>query len=829
MHRESSSRRFRFPAWSIVLLVVLSYVAWDAITASRHLLQATNLYGVAVDAPAHDARSATGYANGRRSLLLPAGEADTAHWIMQTQAMIDRGEWRVRRADYDNPPRGREVHWAAPMHWWLAALAGIDHLTSGRPIGISVERATLVSGPVMLALLLLGLLPFLSRQFSSTAAVIVAVGSVAMFPFYTDFLPARADHHGLANICGLLTVLFLVAGSRVPVTAMAKDTASADRVRRDARGWFIGSALAGGIGLWVSAATLIPVLLALGVGVLVAAWIGRSESAGHLSWMQQPKLFRIWGLAGGGVSLVAYLIEYFPSHFGMRLEVNHPLYALAWIAAGEVLRAVVIGMKNGFRALTRRDISLGGIAVALVVLAPAVVLMTKAQTFSVADPFIWRLHSLYISEFQSLLGNFIAKGRGWSVLEFGLPILLLLPPLALGLKAATSQAAKAQLALAWIPAAVGWAMGWGQIRWLGLAYAITVPLIAVYFRTLESQPKRPRRSVLSWAIACGLLFLPGALHALQRTGENAESTEREIRGLAERDVAHWLKLRGRDERVVVAGAPTSTTKLIYFGGILGVGTLYWENADGLRHAAEIFGASSPEAAQAWVQRLGITHIVLFSWDAFELTLARLHRNLPESAALPPDLFIANLLKASVPPVWLRAIPFKLPNHPSLAGAQVRVWEVTPNQSPAEALAHAANYYLELGAPEIAAQFGPRLGNFKDDLAAMVMLAGLASRQRDAATFSMAAQQVSGQLARAGSLALDDHIHLVVVLTVAEQTEQARAQLQACMGKIEERGLRHLTPGTLSDLLALSDAYGVDLPSPELKRLALKLVPPSKRK
>jgi hypothetical protein len=823
-NREARPRRFHFSGAWFALAVALAYVAWDSIAGSRHILETSSQYGVTVDAPAVDPRSATGYAQGRRSLLLPAGEADTAHWIMQTQSMIERGEWRIRHVDYDNAPRGREVHWAAPLHWWLAGLAWIDHFISGRPVGMAVERATLTAGPVMLVLLLVGLTPFLSRRFSPTAAALVAIGAVTVFPFYIDFVPARADHHGLVNICCLLTVLFLLAGSDLRSSAEEESGAEPARTRR----WIIASALAGGVGLWISAATQVPILIAVGVGLLVASWIGRGSDR-QPGWMREPGLLRLWGWTGGAVSFVTYLIEYFPSHFGIRLEVNHPFYALAWIGAGEVLRVAIPAITQGKRSLARRDLTRAGIGLGLIALLPAIILLTRAETFTVADPFVWRLHALYISEFQGLLRNFATKGFGWTSLGFCLPTLLLLPPLVLMLRKATPRETKAQIALAWIPAVLGWAMGWSQIRWLGLAYAVSVPVIAIVFQTLEAERGKLRSSVLFWTLGCGLLFLPGAVNAVQRTRASAESTPEEIRSLAERDVAHWLRLRAGSERVVIAGAPMSTTKLISLGGLDGLATLYWENAEGLKNAAQLFGAASPEAAQALVQRLGVTHIVLLSWDAFEVTLAKMDRALPESAPLPADLFVANLLKSPVPPPWLRAIPFKLPNHPSLVGAQVRIWEVVPTQSPAAAVAHAANYYLELGLPDIAAQFAPRLATERGDLTALVMLAGLASRQRDNATFSVALREVTAQLARADSLALDDHIHLVVVLAVGQQMELARAQLQACVRKIDERGLRHLTSGALSDLLALCDAFAVELPGPELKRLADQLVPPSKRK
>lgn len=809
--------------------MVISYVVWDSVAQSQHLLETSGQYGVAVDAPAIDPHSATGYELGRRSLLLPAGEADTAHWIMQTQSMIDRGEWRIRHVDYDNAPRGREVHWAMPFHAWLAGLAWIDRIVSDRPAGIAVERATLLSGPVMLALLLLGLMPFLSRKFSTIAAVLVAIGTVTTFTFYLDFMPARADHHGLANICGLFVVLCLAAGSSFAPRLGANQTSGAEDEIRSARWWFAASGLAGGLGLWVSAATTVPLLVGVGLGLLSGGWIAR-RAPGSLTWMRVPGLWRTWGWVGGGTSLVAYTIEYFPNSAGMRLEVNHPLYAAAWVGAGELLRAAVIAMNAGTKTLSRRDLSTATVAAGLVTLLPLAIFFTGEKTFTVSDPFIWQLHSRYISEFQSLGRNFAEKGIHWATLDLCGPMLFLIPPIVLLFRSGPSRAVKAELLLVAVPAWLAWAMGWNQVRWLSLAYAMSVPGLALFFRALEAESgDARRRQVVAWAAACGLLMLPGAMSAVQRTLTSAESTATEIRRLAERDVAHWLRLRGGPDRTVVAAAPMPTTRLISEGGMAGLGTLYWENAEGLKNTAALFAASSPETARAMVQRLGVTHIVLFSWDAFEITLAKLYRGLPESAPIPPDLFIANLLASPLPPAWLRPVPFKLPNHPSLTGAQVRIWEITPDQSPAEVAAHAANYYLELGTPGVSATFAPLLEGFGNDLAATVMRAALAARERDGARFSAALQPVMALLPRAGALAPEDHVHLVTVLAIAQQADRAREQLQACMRKIDERNLRHFSTGALTDLLELSAALQVPLPSPALQRLAEKLVPPARRK
>jgi hypothetical protein len=797
--------------WTAGLLAAVAiFVLWDSVVRGRHVLAVSENYGVAVDAPAPSVNEASGYQDGRRSLVLPAGASDTAHWIMQTQAMMAAGDWRVRWVDYDNAPTGREVHWAAPLHWWLGGLAWADHWISGRPLGISVERAVIYSGPLMFLLLLAGLGPFLLRRFSALAAIVFALGAVAVYPFYLDFVAIYADHHGLANICGLLTVLFFAAGSGNPA---------------EARRWLTASALAGGTGLWISAATQVPVLVALGLGMLAAIPLARGRPAG-MSWLADPGLLRIWGWSGGAMSLAAWVLEYFPHHLGLRLEVNHPLYAFAWVGAGEALRVAALAGRDGARGVSGPDRLRAALGVGLLILLPAVIAITKAKTFVVADPFVWRIHALYISEFQGLW-RILGRGLTWTAVGLCLPLLLLAPALVRALRPSIAPEERAQLVLVLVPAIFAWLMGWNQVRWLSLAYALTVPVLAVFFRMGEAS--RTRAAFFGWLGATALLFSPGLWQAAQRTRAGADFTADDIRNLAERDVAHWLRLRGGSDPVIVLASPNPTSHLVYHGGLRGVDTLYWENVSGLRNAAAFYGAASSDEARAIVTRLGITHIVFTSWGAFEGTFALLQRGLPVDAPVPADAFAAQLLHSPVPPPWLRLVPFKLPAHPSLAGEEVRIWEVVPDQAPAAALARAANYYLELGRVEDAEKLAPALVNHADELPDLVMLAGIASRAHDADGFAAVFGQLLTELPHAGSLALDERIHLVVVLAVGQKLDLARTQLRQAMSQLDERGVRHLTSGERTDLLALSDALGVAWPTAELARLAQSLIPPDQRK
>jgi hypothetical protein len=103
---KASRGKLRFLLWFVVLGAVAGYAAWDSTVVIRHALKVTSAYGVTVNAPAIDPSSPTGYEAGRRSLVLPASAADTAHWVMQTQEMFAKGEWRIRHVSYDNAPLG---------------------------------------------------------------------------------------------------------------------------------------------------------------------------------------------------------------------------------------------------------------------------------------------------------------------------------------------------------------------------------------------------------------------------------------------------------------------------------------------------------------------------------------------------------------------------------------------------------------------------------------------------------------------------------------------------------------------------------------------------
>lgn len=794
------------------LILSLAFIAWDGIQRSRHLLDLSADYGVTVDAPTSDVMQASGYANGRRSLVLPTGSADSAHWIAQTQSAIAEGPWRIRSVDYDNAPDGREVHWASPFRLWLVTLASVDHALSGRPLGISVERATLWSGPLMLLLALPFIAWGLHRWLSPWAAIVLPFTLIAYHPFFIDFLAGRADHHGFANLSGALCVVFFLVGA-----LQAKPR------------FFALSASMGALGLWISAVTLVPVLLGLGLGIVAGALFARNDLF-TLPWLKDASLLRYWARWGAAGCAVAYLLEYAPGPFTLRLEVNHPWYALAWWGGGEVLRAVVLFLTcKGRSAFTPRDRLFAAMGAVALVSLPAAILITRDDTFTVINGFLLNLHQQHISEFQSLFRLFAVQGWSLSTLGLLLPLLAVITTFAGVGRKAFSMETRAMLLVAAVPVLLTWALGLHQVRWLGLALALSLPLFALGFRAAffatNTASHRWRHAYLAIVVVC---FLPGFLSTAQRTLALGNVTQEEIRALAERDLAHWLRLRMGDRPAVIAASPGATTRQIYFGSHHGLGTLYWENLVGLQRLAAFYAATTEEEAWRLAREAGLTHVIFLSWDAFEVPLIHLHRGKAGATDIPSDAFFVRLLQSPVPPAWLRAVPFPLPAHPSLKGAEIRIWQVVEPRSPARALSGAIHAYLESGRPDLANRLAAGLERHPDELSTWISKASLAAVARNQPAFVASLQGALPLLPQANTLTLGERLQLVSILGIGQDFGRAREQLLAALAATKAEDVRGLTMGQLEDLLSLCDGLAPFTLRPDLRDVARELLPPARR-
>ncbi len=744
----------------------------------------------------HEVRTTADYAGGRHWLIVPEHHARSYQWMLETEQMLTRGEGRVREVAYDNAPLGRAVHAASPFRWWLGLLAWTDHTLSGRPIAQSVEQAALWSGPLLHLLLLLGSTVYATYRFGAKSAALLSVGLAGLYPLAGEFLPGVPDDHGLALVCAWATGLLLVAGLN------------------GHRASFLLSGIAGGLGLWISAATQVPVLGAIGVGALLLAGYERIISSGKFAEGDAPHPWTSWALAGAVTSLLAYLAEYFPGHMEMRLEVNHPLYGLAWLGLG-LLLTLVESWRHGQAGGNRRTIltALGavtGLAALFVAMS-----LTGSRAFLTANPEASRLTNLLDGPVAPNFATWLVRdGSLLAKAAVVLPLALLVPAVLAWLARETDRMTKRAAVFLGGMLLACFVIACMQLQAWSLTQLVLLTLLAVVL---------PLTNLRSWlTVTAGLL--PGviALALTARPRDEAQLSRLEIEGLVERDIAHWLADHAEPGGTVVLSSPERTASLAFHGGLRGLGSPNWESADGVSATIRILDATTAEEAQALLNHRGVTRLVLPSWDTDLDAFVRWTQGNPN------DTFLAAVRRWALPP-WLQPLPYRLPEITGLEGQSVVVLQVTANTDRALALSRLADYALEVQDLALANAVNDSLQAFPTSLAALIARAEIEKAQDRPEGVARALEPLEQTLANGLDrvLSWDRRVSLVVVLAQADRREPATTQLRRCIAEANEERLRSLGGGSLFRLLVLSKAFAVPLPE-KLHAYALTLLPAEAR-
>jgi hypothetical protein len=603
--------------------------------------------------PVFDATSPTGYKGGLRTVILPMG-SDGYHWIMAAQRMAAGDGWRTRWSPDDNAPDGRPMHWSQPLIWWMVALGAIASRFNGLPLGACIEQCAVWS-TVPIHLLLVLVLPLsVRRPFGWGAAALLAAAMGAVYRFASLFFAGAPDHHGFVTAALMGCVLFLAAAL----------------VDAKAGKWPIAAGAAAGIALWISAATAVPVLVLLQIGVALAILIWGKN-------LPNPRIWRLWGMSAAIASLGLYLLEYFPDAMQMRLEVNHPLYALEMLGAGGLLYQIALWRTSGWRAVNPRTF-LPALAACLVL--PAAFLLGGRDVFVVRDSFLWQLHKDYIHEFRDLAGWMSIQHP--EALFVSVTPLFLVGPLALWLISRRDLAFpwRAALLIIATPAAGMFVLGVMQIRWMNMAESLGMALLtvtaAVFFgRGGAIRIVPPVRWVCAAFCLLALIQMPQRMvrdFVAEWPGRRPSLMGDEISVICAREIAYRLRALGGREAPVVAAGPSTTTWMLYFGGLKGLGTLYWENLEGLLSAAELYASTSDEKARELVIRHRISYIVFLWMEPFAAEYPRLLQGLPPGKPLP-DTLAAGLIGATRVPPWAHAISMPVPGE--IPNSWARVYDV----------------------------------------------------------------------------------------------------------------------------------------------------------
>ncbi len=632
--------------------------------------------------------------------IVPTNYADAQNWVRYALTFGGEAPSRVRYTYNDNAPAGREVHWSSGFAHLVAGAGRLRQIVTGEPLSLATERMLpWFNLPLLLAAVVV-FSTWVARRAGAGAGAFVALGMVGTEAFYGGFAPFYVDHHGLvtaATFGVVLGAIFMGAGWwRAAEPGLEQLLPSS---RAAARGAAIFSAVCGAIGLWISAFSTIPVIALTGFAGLVAAWsLRRVERRDGAEF--DAGLWRLWGRVGAAGSVAFYLVEYAPAQLGMRLEVNHPCYALAWWGGSELVAL-----------LAERRLATAAPAVApawrfvwpglALAAAPLSMVLGGARVFVVGDPFISEIPKT-VAEGLSLAA--ITKAFGWptffhylnwNVAAFAVVVVLLFR---------RQQPQKHLLVFSAVVALGFLALLAAQIRW---SFGASGPLLCLLFVVVAAlvQGRTPRMRwlvVLTVGAAC---FLPSAINriwAVQGRIAVRAPDQGDLQQLIYRDVAATIRTSQPTGEIVLLASPNGSTGMGYYGNFKTLGTLYWENYQGLRAAAEIFCAPTAERARELIRQHGVTHLALISEESFlEQYFTILHpTGTPEEFK---KTFGYTLLSDQVLTPWLRPIPYRAPRDAQLPNLRVLLLQVVPDQTPAEALWHIALAQLTLGESANAAQ------------------------------------------------------------------------------------------------------------------------------
>lgn len=621
--------------------------------------------------------------------IYPAFAADALVWVRHSVALVEGDQVRLRRTTIDNAPGGREVHWNSAWAWAIVGSGWVHHLFTGQAIQHSIEKATVWFNPITLLALTIVVSAWATKRGGIIFGVMVAVAMSTSDRFYEGFFPGYVDHHGLLTVTAfgvMLGAIFMGAGWWQPKPIENDAPTLLPDSPTSTRGAAVFSALAGACGLWISAASAIPPVALTGIaGVLAIIMHGRHTARQGATFDGQT--WRIWGRVGAASSFAFYLVEYFPQHMSLRMEPNHPLHALAWLGAGELIA------QFGERWLARdsaRWSNLGRLIwpSAAVIAGPALVAVGGMKVFVVLDPFMSRLHNDYIQEFLPIWRTI----RGFDGVGMFQVIGLGLLPLVLGVATLSYQRRQASIVL-WfstIAAALFIAMAIWQSRWLLNASGIQVCLMLVVLTTWTIRQPLWIRWVSALVTVSALYGSAAVLRYVNASEQVAKRqvSPKDAAGALNRDIARALRESQPQGDIVLLASPNASTGVGYYGRFKTLGTLYWENSEGLKAAARLHAAKSEQEAAELLQKYQVTHIAL----VFEENFIEQYHRLIYPDAKPEEVkltFGYRLMQDKVVPQWLQMIPYKVPDDLALLKPFVMLFKVNFKQTMPEALYHVA--------------------------------------------------------------------------------------------------------------------------------------------
>lgn len=642
----------------------------------------------------------------RPPYLLAPMAFDGYVWNIHAENLGKNGQFRMRWTDFDNAPRGREIHWNSAFGWYLRALGEIYRSFTNEPLHLSISRMSIWANPILLSFILVFAGLFAKWRFGPLCGSVVLIGMVTTPTFYEGFLPAYPDHHGLIalTIFGLSFGLAWAGGGWIqPPTASGF---VAPKSFEQARFGIYISALFGAMGMWFSALSTTLVLGAVSTGVLATTFVF-AASARENGLTFHAELLRLWAKLGAIFSLLFYALEYFPNHLSMRLEVNHPLYALAWFGGGYILAELCDWLAKPENSRPPLPILRIGLYALACLPLPAAILLGGPSVYIPNDEFMKGLWK-NITELLPLMTRMQIGNLNWMT-AFGLYPLLIVLGFFLLFSPRLQAGTKLVVFFLIVPILVTTGLQFYQSRWGMLGGPLYISLAAVVMPVLWRLAKTSFLGSRAAAFAIlafgGAVIYPafnGWLRPAWLQYSQTENTPIDfVQGLhlLHRELSKIIKNNAQGKPVTLLTSPNSSCLMGYFGKFKTLGTLYWENVDGLKSAAKLLNAQSEDEALRLFKEYGITHVYLMTWENFIEPYFNILYPSPIPGRSVGNSFGYRALVENAIPVWARPISFVPHPLQEQLKQKVLMLEVAPDQSMAEACYHVARF-LRVNAGEL---------------------------------------------------------------------------------------------------------------------------------
>jgi hypothetical protein len=758
---------------------------------SAHIAWALRLSQEGSAPPQLESASPTGHVYGQRHYLGTAQRGETYRWIAATQSAVTEGFGSLSTYDADTLPTGRP-HLAPRIYVaWLATIAGTINLVTDTPLPQAVERVALWEPLVTHGLIFVGLVVFVWRRFGGLPAACAALFFALYPPLLSQFLPGVLS----ADSWSLMLATYVIALSLPHSRAGSAEGA-----------FTLGSALAAAASLWLNPVFGFPAVL-----ITVAVGFARAQRGA------EPTRHLRWALLGAALVTFGWMIDQAPWDVAAgELRSIHPWYALAWLSLGIALEAARLA-RQPHRPRRR---ALGLALVAAMLLMPLVYtqLLHGFRGWAQSTVMLRRFASTEDSPIYAHAFAWLRQASFIEVTLLSAPLLAAVGFLCVHLPRARGDAEQMRpmIALA-IPLAALIVLFAFHVRWLAPA-SLMAALILLHVAATSGQ--LVRRVLLGTSLGFGFVLfawsqsLPDAFRSPPKTDQPSVA---DLEALVYRHFSHWLATRAAGEELRVLAPPALSDSLVYHGGARVLLSSAWESHPGHVAASRILSSPESTEAEAVIESLGLTHLVITSWDRVFPLLVK------QPLEADRDT-LHDRLQRWVIPRYLRPLSYRLPPTPGFAAEKLAVFEIVPPQDEALALSRLAEYFLEVDRPEPARAVAQALaGAFLQEPNATMARALVAEATGDRPAFQAELERLVAHV-NAGlvPMDLDRQIVRAIVLALGRRHDLARPEIESAIKLLSPESLRQLTPRQVFQLRRLLELYRLEFTTPELSALAQAL-------